>query len=125
MTNDSAPVAASVAAGALAAFLTEAGLTAPDLGYAALGTGMGTVSTRALPRLHAFFLFAALTVVSALLARWCAQTYFPDGHLASKALAAIFGLVSYGVRAQLLTSLPDIWGSLLRRVGVTNKEGGQ
>lgn len=111
-------------AGALAVFLAEAGLSAPDLGYAALGTGLGTASTKGLPRFQALFLFVALTVVSALLARWCAQQWFPDSPLASKGLAACFGVISYGARAQVLNSIPDIWAALLRRVGV-KKEGGQ
>lgn len=127
MTTDSAAVAGSVAAGAFAIFLAEAGLSAADLGYAALGTGLGTVSTRGLPRLQALFLFIALTVVAALLARWCAHHYFTGDALASRALSAAFGFVSYGIRAQVLGSIPDIWAAALRRFGVrpAKQEGDQ
>lgn len=119
MNADQANVAGGVAAGTLAIFLAEAGLTAADLGYAALGTGLGTVSTKGLPRFQALFLFVGLTVISALAARWCAQMYFPaGGDLTSRLLAAVFGVVSYGVRVQVLRTVPALWDALiLRRVG--------
>lgn len=119
MTTDTTQVAGSIATGAVAVFLAEAGLNPPDLGYAALGTGLGTASTRSLPRIQAALMFMGLTVVSALLARWAAQAYFPDQLLASRGLAAGFGFVSYGIRMQLLRSIPDIWQALMRRVGIT------
>ncbi len=118
MTTDTAHVAGSIATGAVAVFLAEAGLNPADLGYAALGTGLGTASTRSLPRIQAALMFAGLTVVSALLARWAAQAYFHDQLLASRGLAAGFGFVSYGIRLQLLRSIPDIWQALMRRVGI-------
>lgn len=118
MTTESASVAGGMAAGAIAIFLAEAGLTAADLGYAALGTGLGTVSTRGLPRLQALFLFVGLTVVAALMARWCAANYFSADPLASRGLSAAFGFIAYAIRAQILNSIPEIWGAALRRFGV-------
>lgn len=118
MTTDQTTIAGGVAMGAVAVFLAEAGLNAADLGYAALGTGLGTASTRSLPRIQAALMFLGLTVVSALMARWCAQAYLPDHALASRGLAAGFGFVSYGIRLQLLRSLPEIWQAVMRRFGV-------
>lgn len=118
MTTDSAGVAGGMAAGAIAIFLAEAGLTGADLGYAALGTGLGTVSTRGLPRLQALFLFVGLTVIAALMARWCAANYFSADPLASRGLSAAFGFIAYAIRAQILSSIPEIWSAALQRFGV-------
>ena len=57
------------------------------------------------------------------MARWCAAHYFSGDAMASRGLSAAFGFISYAIRAQILSSIPEIWGAALRRFGIRKPEG--
>lgn len=124
MAADATHTAAQAVSAALVSMaLSDLGITAPDLAWAAIGTGLGMVMTPPAGRMRSMALFGGTCFAAALLATIVADLMLSGHRTGRMGCAFVIGLTWPAIQVRLSALAPVLLDAVLRRLGIHPPEG--